>query len=96
MTAAALVLRPNELRRCPRLVVVFKETGEFVLVVEAGEQVIADRPDMAFPQAVVKPLVIAISEALLLQGPFEVPIHLGHESESRVFRVHRCPGLNVR
>src|ERR1700730_10106478 len=67
------VLRPRELGRCPRLVMVFEKTGELVLVVEAGEQVIADRPDVAVPQTVVEPLVVAIVKALLLQPSIRGP-----------------------
>src|SRR6516162_3498996 len=84
-----LVLRPGEFRHGARLVVVFKKAGELVLVIEPGEQMTADRPGVAVSQAVVKPLVIAISEALLLQGPFEVPIDLGHKGEGRIFLADR-------
>src|ERR1700719_3924610 len=83
------VLRPSELGRCPRLVMVFEKAGELVLVVEAGEQVVADRPDVALPQTVVEPLVVAIVKALLLQRPFEVPVDLGHEGEGRILSVYR-------
>ena len=41
-----LVLRPGKFGRGARLVVVFEKAGELVLVVEAGEQMIADRPDV--------------------------------------------------
>jgi hypothetical protein len=60
------VLRPRKFGRGARLVVVFEKAGEFVLVVEAGEQVIADRPDVTLPQTVVEPLVVAVGKALLL------------------------------
>jgi hypothetical protein len=73
--------------------VVFEKAGESVLVVEAREQMIADRPHMALSQAVVEPLVVAVGEALLLQGPFEVPIDLGHEGESGIPSVHCCRRL---
>src|SRR6516164_10697588 len=84
-----LVLRPGEYRHGARLVVVFKKAGELVLVIQPGEQVTADRPGMAVSQAVVKPLVVTIVEALLVQGPFEVPINLGHKGEGRIFLADR-------
>ena len=49
----------------------------------------ADWLSMAVQQTVVEPFVIAVIEALVLQGPFEIPIHLGHEGKVRKFRVHR-------
>ena len=73
------MLRPAEFSSGARLVVVFEKAGELVPVVEAASQVVADRPDLRLPQAVVEPLIIAVVEALLLQCPFEVPIDLGHE-----------------
>ena len=44
-----LVLRPGKFGRGARLVVIFKKSRELILIVEAGEQVTADRPDMALP-----------------------------------------------
>ena len=60
------MLRPGKFGRGARLVVVFEKARELVLVVETGEQMTTDRPGMALAQAVVKPLVVAIIEALLL------------------------------
>ena len=72
----------RERRRRPRLVVVLQETGELVLVIEARVEMLAHRPRMAFPEAIVEPLVVGVVEALLLQRPFQVPVDLGHEEEA--------------
>ncbi len=66
----------------PWLVVVLEEAGQAVLEVEARIKVLADRPRVALRKTVVKPLVVGVIEALLLQGPFEVPIDLGEEEEA--------------
>ena len=54
-----------------RLVVVFEKAGELVLEVEAGSQVVADRPDLGLPQAVVEPLSSSRSPAaaVSVRGP---------------------------
>jgi hypothetical protein len=62
----SLMLRPGECGGVARLVVVLEKADELVLVVEAGSQMVADRPDMALFQAVVEPLVVAVVETLLL------------------------------
>src|SRR4029077_12466366 len=87
------VLRPGKFGRGARFVMVFEKASELVLVIEAGEQVIADRLDVTLSQAVIEPLVITVVEALLLRGPFEVPIDLGHECEGRILRMNRGRGL---
>jgi hypothetical protein len=71
-----------------RLVVVFKETSQLVLVIESGPKVISYRWGMLLAQAIVQPLVVRIVESLLLHGPFQVPVHLGHESEARYALAH--------
>src|SRR6516225_11114843 len=83
------MLRPRKFGGGARLVVILEKAGELVLVIEAGEQVTADRSGMTVSQAVVKPLVVTIVEALLVQGPFEVPINLGHKGEGRIFLADR-------
>ena len=45
---------------------------------------------VAGPQPVVEPFVVGVVEALLLQFPFQVPVHLGQEQEVRP------PGLHGR
>src|SRR5512144_475899 len=67
----------------PRLVVVLEEAGHVVLEVEAREEVLADGPRVTLFQAVVEPLVVGVVEALLLEGPLEVPVDFGHEEEAR-------------
>ena len=62
---------------------VLQETREFALVVEPGLQVFAHRPRLSHAQAIVEPLVIGVIKTLLLQGPFAVPVDLGHEAELR-------------
>jgi hypothetical protein len=65
------VYRPGKLGCRTRLVVVFEKAGELVLIVEAREQVVMNRPNMAVAQTVIEPLVVAVVKALLLQCPFE-------------------------
>ena len=62
---------------------VLQKPGEPFLVVKAGMEVVAHRRCMPLAQAVVEPLVIGVVEALLLHGPFQVPVDLGHEGETR-------------
>ena len=50
------VLRPGKFGRRAWLVVIYEKASELVLVVEAGEQVTADRSGMTVSQTVVKPL----------------------------------------
>ena len=72
----------RERRRRPRFVVVLQETGELVLVIEARVEMLAHRPCMAFPEAIVEPFIVSVVEALLLQRPFQIPVDLGHEEEA--------------
>ena len=53
-------------------------------------KVLANRPRLALLEAVVQPLVIAVGKTLLLQGPFKIPVDLGHEGKVGIFRVNRC------
>ena len=48
-----------------------------------AREVLADRAGVALLQAVVEPLVVGVVEALLLEGPLEVPVDLGEEEEAR-------------
>ena len=82
MTAAASWMPGGNVGGGPRLVVVFQEAGELVLIVEPGVKMLAHGPGVAVAQAVVEPLVVGVVEALLLQRPFQVPIDLGHEAEA--------------
>ena len=68
---------------------VLKETGELILIVETGAQVFADGSDIARLQPIVQSLIIAIVEALLLQGPFQIPINLSLEGEGWIGLAHR-------
>src|SRR5262245_114997 len=81
-------------RRCKRggrtrLVMVFHEARDLVLIVEAGGQMLPYRSGTALAQAIVETLVVRVVEPLLLHGPFEVPIDLGHEAEPRAPRAYR-------
>src|SRR4051794_35457876 len=42
---------------------------------------LADWTCATLSQPVVKPLVVRVIKALLLEVPFQIPIHLGHEAE---------------
>src|SRR4051812_6507688 len=64
------------------LVVVFQKTRQFVLVVQPGQEVLANRTSMALAKAVVQPFVVGVIESLLLQGPFQVPVNFGHEDKT--------------
>src|SRR5262245_28730165 len=77
-----------ERRRRAWLVVVLHESSQAILEIETGGEMFADRPRMTVAQSVVEPLVVAVVEALLLERPFEIPIDLGHEDESRVSFVN--------
>ena len=67
----------------PWLVVVLEEAGQTVLEVQARREVPANRTDVALLEPVVEPLVVGVVEALLLKGPFEVPVDLGEKEEAR-------------
>src|SRR6516225_7399476 len=84
-----LMLSPRKFGRGARLVVVFEKARELVLVIEPGEQMTTDRPGMTVSQPVIEALIVTIGKTLLLQGPFEIPIHLRHKGEVRIFLVHR-------
>src|SRR5689334_160539 len=68
------MLRPRKRGCSARLVVVFEKTRKLVLIVKPRQKMLANRARIAFLQPIVQPLVVAIGETLLLQGPFEVPI----------------------
>ena len=91
MIAAASCICGREGRGCAWLVVILQETGELVLIVEAGEQMLPHGSGMAFAQAIVEPLVVGVVEPLLLHSPLEIPIDFSHEAEpgacSRTRRV---------
>jgi hypothetical protein len=74
--------------------VVFEEAGHTVLEVEVRREVLANRTDVAVLEAVVEPLVVGVVEALLLEGPFEIPIDLGEKEEIR--QILRSKGLDGR
>src|SRR5215470_19468916 len=72
----------------PRLVVVLEETGQLVLVVEPGVEMLTHRPGVTLPEPVVEPLVVGVVESLLLQRPLQIPVDLGHEAEVRDLLAH--------
>ena len=72
----------------PRLVVVFQEAGQLVLIIEPRVEMLAHRPGVTLAQAVVQPLVVGVIESLLLQRPFQIPVDLGHEPEVRMLPPH--------
>jgi len=51
-----------ERRGGARFVVVFQESHETVLIIEAGEEVLAHRAGVAVAQSVQEPLVVAVSK----------------------------------
>ncbi len=79
---------PGELRCGARLVVVFQEADQSVLVGQVGTQMVANHSRITAAQPVIQALVVAVIEALLLQGPFHVPIGLGHKGEVQVLLAH--------
>src|SRR6516225_9642444 len=68
---------------CPWLVVILQETGELVLIIQAGKQMLPYGSGVAFEQAVIKPFVVGVVESLLLHSPLEIPIDFSHEAEPR-------------
>src|SRR5204863_3999267 len=64
-----------------RLVVILQEAGHFVLVVLSRPEMLAHRLRVPVAEPIVQSLVVCIIESLLLQRPFEIPIHFGHETE---------------
>src|SRR5262245_9520285 len=82
------MLGPRESRRRARLIVIFEEACQPILIVEPGPQMGANGADIRMAETRVKPLVVTIVEALLLQFPFEVPIGLGQKGEARVCTAH--------
>src|SRR5439155_23720952 len=83
-----LMHRGRECCRRPWLVVIFHEASELVLIIQLCAQMLPHRPRMPLAQPVVESLVVSVVEALLLHGPFEVPVHLGHEAKTRNARAH--------
>src|SRR5208283_3989070 len=73
------------------LVVVFQEAGQFVLIGWVRPEMFADRPGFPVAKAIIESFVVSVIESLLLQGPFEIPIDLGHEAEVRNALPH-LPG----
>lgn len=61
---------------------VLQEADETALERGVGAQVGADGVGAVVQQTVVEPFVVAVVEALLLEGPFEVPVGLGDEEET--------------
>src|SRR5512132_1770208 len=72
---------------------VLEEASELILIVQRRDQMVAYRPSAPLAQSIVEPLVVAVIEPLLLQGPFQVPVHFRHEQEagycSRTFAIAR-------
>src|SRR5215813_13898994 len=58
----------------PRLVVVLEETGQLVLVVEPGVEMLTHRPGVTLPEPVVEPLVVVVFESSLLQRIHNLPL----------------------
>src|SRR5262249_37085066 len=71
---SGLVSFQGERRRGPWLIVVFEKSGQFILIIQPGVEVLAHGPRMAFTEAVVQALVVGVVEPLLLERPFQVPI----------------------
>src|SRR3954447_22737905 len=87
-------------RCCAWLVVVLEEAREGILKIEPRVQVLSYRTRVTLAQAVVQALVVRVVEALLLEHPLEVPVHLGHEDEPGMPVAHgrncaRPEGLGV-
>ena len=60
---------------------VLDEADQALLVSGVRQQVQPDPLGVALLQPVVEPLVVAVVEALLLQGPLQVPVGLGEKAE---------------
>jgi len=66
MIAAAACCGQRKFGCGARLIVVFEKARQLVLVIEPGEQMTTNRRGMPVPQAIVEPLIVAVSKALLL------------------------------
>src|SRR6185437_9037642 len=75
------------------LIVVLQEPAQPALILEPGPQMVPHRPGVAFAQPIVEALVRGIVEALLLHGPLEVPVDLGHEAEPGITLPYLARGL---
>src|SRR5271155_3719889 len=73
----------RERGRRTRLIVILKKARRLALKLRIGAEMIAHGSRMPLAKPVVKPLVIGVVEALLLQSPFQVPVNLCHEKEVR-------------
>ena len=71
------------MRRPPGLVIILHEPRELALVIEACVEMLPRRSRVTLAQPIVQSLVVGVVEPLLLHGPFEVPVDLRHEAESR-------------
>src|SRR5436190_14955282 len=77
--------------RGARLVVVFQEAPELVLIIQSSLEVLAYRTGASLAEAIIKSLVVSVIESLLLERPFEVPVNLGKEAKVRMTFAH-APG----
>src|ERR1700733_13373500 len=85
---------PWEYRCRAGLVMILQKPYEFALIIKTRIQMFADRSNVPGLEPVVQPFIVAIIEALLLQGPFQIPIYLRHESKGRMCLADylRCLG----
>src|SRR5579872_7243219 len=71
---------------------IFHKPREFDLIIKSRMEMLAHRPGLTLPQAVIEPLVISVVEPRLLEGPFQVPINLGHKTKARNPFAHQPDG----
>src|SRR6476646_2553278 len=68
---------------CPGFIVILQKARRSPLELHISTEVIPHCAGMPVAETVVEPLVVCVIEALLLQSPFEIPIHLCHEQKVR-------------
>ena len=78
-----LLFRGGERCRGPRLIVIFDETEQLLLIGKVSTKMKSNILCIFMLQPVVEPLVIAKVESLLLQFPLQIPVSLGNEERSQ-------------
>ena len=81
---SSLLLFGRKRRCCPRLIVVFQEAKQLLLVGKVSTKMKADTFRIIMLKPVIESLVIAEVKPMLLQLILQVPISLGNEAHVRV------------
>src|SRR5262245_27870659 len=66
---------------CARFIMVLKEAGQLVLIIESRLEVFANRSRVTFPQPVIETFVVSVIETFLLKSPLHIPIDFRNEKK---------------